>query len=868
MAAVCNPELLMHGFLGRRIKVRMNPSSDLAHSGNAIVAALSREDCNPLGRRELGKKVVSWVGRGIQAMAAEIAEAERARDLAGVEERVGVGEELVRLVQPFLDRVELPEGLEDECQRARNHYPTLYDHFQRELKNSLVDLQEKGSVEEWQETDSWKLFKKRSKSGQHRSSARIKVAKKSFNGLTEEVVAGIQSKVDAFVDRYLELLSVERQAELAATQQALDGSSKKKLSSGCGDEEDHDEEEKSSSSSSSPSILHEECGALCDLVAVSSFKGLGGTEVVSFRSKNSQNRLPPTSLSPGDMVCVRVSNRQGIPATECLRGSVYKLCEDGQFIEVALPGGGRALMKLSGRSIRIDKIFDLANATTYERNCEALKQLKKVAVSKDNPAAAIAAVLFGQGEEIEKLARGKDQLEDTHSLLASTLSGASFDKSQRRAIQLGLDKSRPVAVIQGPPGTGKTNVVTEIIIQAVARGDKVLATAPTNAAVDNLVDRLSDTSLRVVRVGNPVRMSPSVVSKSLTHIVSSELVDFKRSIASDKAALRRASMRCQDGKIKAEIDKNLRRLDKSVKKKEEEIPVGVLAAAQVVLCTSIGAGDPLLRKTGLFDLAVVDEAGQAMEPSCWIGILRSSRVVLAGDACQLAPTVFSAEAVDGGLATSLMERASTSLGHSAVMNTMLQVQYRMNEAIASWASSEMYGGLVKTAPSVAKQVLSDSPQVKETWRTRAAMLLLDTRKAFGSLAMGCEECMDYLGTGSFYNDGEADIVVEHVKALIHSGVPASSIAVQSPYLAQVHLLRARLDEESLGDIVQTESIDSFQGREADAVVISMPDSLYLRITSSVCPGEIERAGSGRISGRQAEDQCGGDEVAQARRDCV
>jgi len=129
----------------------------------------------------------------------------------------------------------------------------------------------------------------------------------------------------------------------------------------------------------------------------------------------------------------------------------------------------------------------------------------------------------------------------------------------------------------------------------------------------------------------------------------------------------------------------------------------------VVLCTNTGAGDPLIRKLEAFDLVVVDEAAQAIEPSCWIPLLQGRRCVLAGDACQLAPTIMSREALDGGLGISLMERAGAL--HDGLLSTMLSIQYRMHHAIALWASYEMYGGRLRSAPAVASHLLRDSPSI-------------------------------------------------------------------------------------------------------------------------------------------------------------
>ncbi|KAE8721425.1 P-loop containing nucleoside triphosphate hydrolases superfamily protein isoform 2 [Hibiscus syriacus] len=335
-------------------------------------------------------------------------------------------------------------------------------------------------------------------------------------------------------------------------------------------------------------------------------------------------------------------------------------------------------------------------------------------------------------------------------------------------------------VVQGPPGTGKTGLLMEIIAPAAQQGKRVLVTAPTNAAVDNMVEKLSGTGLNIVRVGNP--------------------------------------------------------LGKALKKKEKETVKEVLSSAQVVLSTNTGAGDPLIWKLDTFDLVVIDEAGQAIEPSCWIPILQGKRCILAGDQYQLAPVILSRKALEGGLGVSLLERAATL--HEGVLATMLTTQYRINDAIASWASKEMYDGELKSSPSVASHLLVDSLFVKPTWITQCPLLLLDTRMPFGSLSVGCEEHLDLAGTGSFFNEGEADIAVQHVFYLIYAGVSPTEIAVQSPYVAQVQLLRDRLDKFPEAAGVEVATIDSFQGREADAVIISMVRSNTLGAVGFL--GDIRR----------------------------
>lgn len=166
----------------------------------------------------------------------------------------------------------------------------------------------------------------------------------------------------------------------------------------------------------------------------------------------------------------------------------------------------------------------------------------------------------------------------------------------------------------------------------------------------------------------------------------------------------------QDDSLAAGIRQLLKQLGKNFKKEENETIRDVLSNAEVVLSTNIGAADPLIRRIGCFGLVIIDEAGQAIEPSCWIPILQGKRCILAGDHRQLAPVILSRGAVQGGLGISLLERASSL--HDELLTTKLTMQYRMHDSIANWASNEMYGGLLKSSPSVASRLLVDYPFIK------------------------------------------------------------------------------------------------------------------------------------------------------------
>lgn len=297
----------------------------------------------------------------------------------------------------------------------------------------------------------------------------------------------------------------------------------------------------------------------------------------------------------------------------------------------------------------------------------------------------------------------------------------------------------PTAPAQGPPGTGKTRVITEVVVKTVASGKRVLAAATSNTAVDNMVEKFAAAKLRVVRIGNPAKIDTVAHKYSLEaqveQLTGQKLEDFSslrqqlksemQSMPQDKEAHRRAQRA---------LNRLSNAMRRTVRKAEEQI----LREAQVVLATCAGAGESVLAQCPDFDLVVVDEAAQATEPATWIPALRGQRLMLVGDAAQLAPLVKSQDARKGGLAVSMLERlqplgsrpaAQDAAAGASVLSVMLQTQYRMHARIAAWASAESYGGRLGNSRYAANRTLSELKGVAALPLTQQPLLLLDTRRA-------------------------------------------------------------------------------------------------------------------------------------------
>uniref|UniRef100_A0A673KME9 Immunoglobulin mu DNA binding protein 2 n=1 Tax=Sinocyclocheilus rhinocerous TaxID=307959 RepID=A0A673KME9_9TELE len=261
------------------------------------------------------------------------------------------------------------------------------------------------------------------------------------------------------------------------------------------------------------------------------------------------------------------------------------------------------------------------------------------------------------------------------------------------------------------------------------------------------------------------------------------------------------------------LRREIRELRRELKTREETAITQILKRSDVILATNTGASDdgPLKHlPNDHFDLVVIDECAQALESSCWIALLKARKCILAGDYKQLPPTIKSQSAASEGLSVSLMERLIKKYGDSVVQ--MLTTQYRMNSAIMQWASEQMYEGKLIAHTSVEKYLLRDLAGVADVEETRIPLLLIDTASC------GLNE-MEETDEQSKGNQGEVDIVALHIKALTEAGVQVKDIAIIAPYNLQVDLLRQKLSHKHAE--LEIKSVDGFQGREKEAVVLSL-----------------------------------------------
>lgn len=525
--------------------------------------------------------------------------------------------------------------------------------------------------------------------------------------------------------------------------------------------------------------------SLLDLAIADEEAGLGGRCLVKL-VKRKRTPLPWTRLGVGSPVLLSPTEDaggQGVRGVVCERGDSY--------LQVALASMPDDLE--DAESWRVDLAHDEISA---QRQRTALDRAR-----------------LARGDrltELRKTLLGQNPPQFNQPKLDEALN-AGLNETQRDAVRFALS-ARDLALIHGPPGTGKTTTVVELIRQAVRRGEKVLACAPSNLAVDNIFERLLAAGERAVRLGHPARVLPELRAHTLDLLVEEHRdVALARKLVKEALALFRKANRYTRAKpepgSRQQTRQEARSLLADARKLEAQAVEHILDTADILCATTTGMDDDLLGARR-FDLLVIDEACQSTEPGCWIPLARADRIVLAGDHCQLPPTVLSGEAAAQGFGVSLFERLISLYGRD--ISRRLTVQYRMHSSIMDFSSLEFYDAELTADAFVAGHRLCDLPGVTAEPLTELPVEFIDTAGA------GFDEETEPDGE-SRLNPREADLVVRKVQALLAAGVPAEAIAVIAPYAAQVRYLRERLEAPGL----EIDSVDGFQGREKEAVIISL-----------------------------------------------
>ncbi|HDS46030.1 MAG TPA: IGHMBP2 family helicase [Methanomicrobia archaeon] len=546
--------------------------------------------------------------------------------------------------------------------------------------------------------------------------------------------------------------------------------------------------------------------------------GLCGKYLVRFRKQVTGQPLPESEIEVGDLVLVSAGG--GNPWDEDNpTGTVAEKTAHTITVAFDEPPPGFVYRK----DLRIDLFV---SDITFQRMHEALQRFKRLPRARKETLLGLVPPQFAP-------------------ITAVAFCNGQLNESQESAVLQCL-AARDFFLIHGPPGTGKTVTCIEVVVQLVRRGNRILAAADSNVAVDNLVERLAAAGVKVVRVGHPARVIPSLRERSLDYLVQDDR-DYAHAQELRARALELKTstdwgvmpeMRWRRG-LSNEAIIELARQGRSVRgipvsklkgmrkwltvkqqmdhlfaraRDLEEIAINrILRDAEVVCTTNSTAGSEILSPVK-FDVAVIDEATQATEPSALIPVLKAKRFIMAGDHKQLPPTVLNEAAAWGSLSRSLFERLLQAYGDR--IRAMLAIQYRMNEEIESFPNQEFYQGKLRAFDTVRGRTLRELIPA-----SRDAVLEPDDLVPFLFLdTQGREPYRERTrrGSTSKENPGEARVVRGIAEHLLELGLRPEAIAIISPYDDQVSLMKSLLRVEGL----EIKTVDGFQGREKEAVIVS------------------------------------------------
>ena len=387
--------------------------------------------------------------------------------------------------------------------------------------------------------------------------------------------------------------------------------------------------------------------------------------------------------------------------------------------------------------------------------------------------------------------------------------------------------AKDVAIVHGPPGTGKTTTLVEAINETLMRESQVLVCAQSNMAVDWISEKLVDRGVNVLRIGNPTRVNDKMLGFTYERRFEAH-PDYPQLWAIRKAI---RELRKNRKKGSESYHQKLERLKSRATELEIRINSELLGEARVIACTLVGSAHRLLEGMK-FGTLFIDEAAQALEAACWIPMRRATRVILAGDHCQLPPTVKSIAALRAGLGKTLMERIAEN---KPEVVTLLKIQYRMNEEIMRFSSDWFYHGEVESAPQIKyRSILEDDNPI--TW--------IDTSNEENQVTIEGDDVVSgekrddmnfheqFVGE-SFgrINKAEADLTLltlaEYLTQVGKRRVLEESIDVGiiSPYRAQVQYLKRLLKKyeffKPYRRLISVNTVDGFQGQERDVILISL-----------------------------------------------
>ena len=412
-----------------------------------------------------------------------------------------------------------------------------------------------------------------------------------------------------------------------------------------------------------------------------------------------------------------------------------------------------------------------------------------------------------------------------------------LNPTQERAVNEVL-WAKDVAIVHGPPGTGKTTTLVEAINETLMRESQVLVCAQSNMAVDWISEKLVDRGINVLRIGNPTRVNDKMLGFTYERRFESH-PDYPQLWAIRKAI---RELRSNRKKGSESFHQKMDRLRSRAAEIEIRINAELFGEARVIACTLVGSAHRLLEGMK-FGTLFIDEAAQALEAACWIPMRRANRVILAGDHCQLPPTVKSIAALRAGLGKTLMERIAEN---KPEVVTLLKIQYRMNEEIMRFSSDWFYGGQVESAPQIKYRSILDydhpiswiDTSNEENQITIEGEDAPEDSASTSSSVSAANQNSDLNFKEQFVgesfgriNKAEAELTLltlaEYFTKIGKQRVLGDSIDVGiiSPYRAQVQYLKKLIKKyeffKPYRRLISVNTVDGFQGQERDVILISL-----------------------------------------------
>jgi hypothetical protein len=469
--------------------------------------------------------------------------------------------------------------------------------------------------------------------------------------------------------------------------------------------------------------------------------------------------------------------------------AVISYVQDNKMV-VVLPGPQVLPELVVTGELGVQLYFD---DTSYKTMFAALRE---VAEAKGNRTARLREVLLGKAPALRR---------ETGPVRFPWL-----NVSQEKAVNQVLC-AKEVAVVHGPPGTGKTTTLVEAVYETLHRENQVMVSAQSNTAVDWIAEKLVDRGIPVLRIGNPTRVNDKMLAFTYerrfeAHSDYPELWQIRKTIREMTGRLRKSGREDRE-----RLHNQLTKLRVRATGLEIRIDTELFTEARVIACTLVGAASRVLERKR-FSSLFIDEAAQAIEAAWWIAISRADRVILAGDHCQLPPTIKCIEAARGGLGRTLLEKVVL---HKPETVSLLKIQYRMHEDIMRFPSRWFYHDELEAAPEVKYRGILDF-DTPVSW--------IDTSE------LDLQEKAVAEGTGRL-NTGEAELLVRELKNYMERiGIRRIleehiDFGVISPYRAQVHYLRHLLKKEPFfrpcRRLITVHTVDGFQGQERDVIMISL-----------------------------------------------